>query len=150
MGQLSTATIGQVSVDISAKYRPTYHSIVTVNIGRPSVGRHIDQHFDQDLANISTDTWPIVPSVGRTSANMSSNARSICQLIHQSTCIVNIGRHIGRYATDMLTDTRQYIDRVSANMSTNYSVGRYVDRYVDRYVYRVLADMLTNWCLKYT
>ena len=69
VGQLPTATIGGVltdisqhigrhSVDISANTRP----IVTDNIGRPSVGRHIDQHVDRDPDDMSADTRPTCDS----------------------------------------------------------------------------------------
>ena len=48
---------------------------------------------------------------------MSTDARSICRSIHRSTCRPNIGRHIGRYATDI----RPYVNRVSADMLIDMS-----------------------------
>ena len=41
--------IGRYSAHLSTEYRP----IVTDDIGRPSVGRHIDQHVDRDSADMS-------------------------------------------------------------------------------------------------
>ena len=38
---------------LSAQYRPTYQPIVTVDIGRLSLGQHIGRHIDGDLADMS-------------------------------------------------------------------------------------------------
>ena len=52
MGRLSTVTIGRVSVDISAEYRPTYRPIVHRYLA-DNVGGHIGRHVDNDLAVMS-------------------------------------------------------------------------------------------------
>ena len=144
-----------ILADISANYQPPL-STEYQSTFQPSIGRHIGRqltdtwpivavdigqlsvgwYIDRDSADMPTDTWPIVASVDRTSVHISIEYRPICR--------PTLGRYVGwytsqrdtRYATDISTDTWQYVDWVSANMSTEYrpicllSISQYVDQRV--------------------
>ena len=51
-----------LTAEYQQTYRSTYRPIVTDDIGRPSVARHIDQHVDRDPADMSADTRPTCDS----------------------------------------------------------------------------------------
>ena len=131
ISRLLTTTIGWVSADISAEYRLTYQPLVDRYLAdsggqhwlaerrltyrptnRPRLGRYLNWY----LADSAKCRPYIRRHIDWVLADMSTDARSMCWLIHQSTCIPNISRHISRYATKMLIDTRQYVRQVSANM----------------------------------